>query len=615
MPPNRGKEFLERIHQRVLICDGAMGTMLYARGHSYRSCFDELCESQPSVIEDLHREYIAAGAEVIETNTFGANPIRLAEHGLEERAEEINRAGARIARNAAGDKIFVAGSVGPLNKQLHPIGSLSLEDAREAFRIQIRGLVEGGIDLLILETFSSLQEIHEALAAAHGLCDLPVIAQMTFTEEAKTIVGDKPAEVYQALRNWGADVIGVNCSVGPHGVMEVIERFPVTEEVVLSAQPNAGLPRIIGGRYIYLTSPQYFADYAVKFADIGVGLVGGCCGTTPEHIRAMAQAIGSRKRGHPRHISVRELVEEAPTKTPPTLRISSPFRENLGKRFMISVEIDPPRDADAEPFIRSAKYLKTNGIDLINVADSPLARARMSALAMAHMIRQEAGIEVLLHMSCRDRNALALQSELLGAHALGIWNILAVTGDPPSVGDYPFAKAVFELDSVGLSHLISRLNHAMDLTGRPLTEPTNFLFGVAVNPSAPDMNEEWARFEKKIEAGARFAFTQPLFDLRTLETFLKRVESLHLPIFAGILPLRSAKHAEFLHNEVPDITIPELVREQMHRAAEHGAQVGIEIAREFLKSARPMVQGVYLMPPFNKFETAVRVVEGLELTG
>lgn len=609
--PNR-QRFLERIHERVLICDGAMGTMLYARGHSYRSCFDELCESLPSVVEALHQEYIAAGADVIETNTFGANPIRLAEHGFENRAREISRAGARLARGVAGDKVVVAGSVGPLNRQLKPIGTLSLGDAREAFRVQIGGLLEGGIDVLIFETFSSLPEIGEAIAAARELCDLPIIAQMTFTEEGKTIVGDKPAEVFEALRRSGADVIGVNCSVGPQGVMEVIERLAAMGDFPLSAQPNAGLPRIIGGRYIYLASPQYFADYAEKLADLGVGLIGGCCGTTPEHIAAMSKAVGGRRPGRPTRIQVRPVAEEVAAKPLPTTRAPSPFRAQLGKRFMISVEIDPPRSADAELFIHSAKHLKASGVDLINVADSPLARARMSALAMAHLIRQEAGIEVLLHMSCRDRNALGLQSELLGAHALGLRNILAVTGDPPSVGDYPFAKAVFELDSVGLSHLITRLNQGIDLSGRRLAEPTDFLLGVAVNPTAPDMREERARFERKVEAGARFAFTQPLFDVRTLETFLEQAEALRLPIFVGILPLRSAKHAEFLHNEVPDITIPDEVRHRMRDSGDRGAEVGIEIARAFLRVARPMVQGIYLMPPFNKFEMAVKVIEGLD---
>jgi homocysteine S-methyltransferase len=614
MPDSDSKRFLELIRDRVLICDGAMGTMLYARGHSYRSCFDELCESQPLVIEGLHREYIAAGADVIETNTFGANPIRLAEHGFEKRAREISRAGARVARTAAGDKVFVAGSVGPLNKQLQPIGSLSLDDAREAFRIQIAGLIEGGVDALIFETFSSLQEIGQAIAAAGELCDLPVIAQMTFTEEAKTIVGDKPAQVYEALRKSGADVIGVNCSVGPQGVMEVLEQFAAIGNLPLSAQPNAGLPRIIGGRYIYLTSPQYFADHAVKFADLGTGLIGGCCGTTPQHIAAVAKAVKGRKLHPHAHIEARAVTEEIPARELRPSPVVSPFREGLGKRFMISVEIDPPRSADVEPLVRSAKYLKASGVDLINVADSPLARARMSALAMAHLIRQEAGVEILLHMSCRDRNALGLQAELLGAHALGLCNILAVTGDPPSVGDYPFAKAVFELDAIGLAHLISRLNQGIDLTGRPMEEPTDFLFGVAVNPMAPDMKLEWDRFEKKIEAGAHFAFTQPLFDEQTLESFLKRTEPLGLPIFVGILPLRSAKHAEFLHNEVPDITIPDEVRHRMRQSGERGMEVGIEIAREFLGVARSMVQGIYLMPPFNKFEMAVKVIEGEDLT-
>lgn len=605
--------FLDLIRERVLVCDGAMGTMLYARGHSYRSCFDELCESLPSVVEALHREYIAAGANVIETNTFGANPIRLAEHGLENRAREISRAGARLARKVAGDKVFVAGSVGPLNKQLRPIGTLSLADAREAFRVQITGLLEGEIDLLILETFLSLPEIGEAIAATRELCDLPIIAQMTFTEEGKTIVGDKPAEVFEALRQAGADVIGVNCSVGPQGVTEVIERFAAIADCPLSAQPNAGLPRVIGGRYIYLTSPQYFASYAVRFAELGVGLVGGCCGTTPEHIAAMAKAVSGRKPTRPTRIQVRPVIEEAATRPSLTPHAPSFFREQLGKRFMISVEIDPPRSADTEPFIRSAKYLKASGVDLINVADSPLARARMSALAMAHLVRQEAGVEILLHMSCRDRNAMALQSELLGAHALGLRNILAVTGDPPSVGDYPFAKAVFELDSIGLSHLITRLNQGIDLTGRRLAEPTDFLLGVAVNPTAPDMREEWVRFEKKAEAGACFAFTQPLFDLHTMEEFFKRAEPLGLPIFVGILPLRSAKHAEFLHNEVPDITISDEVRRRMRDSGDRGAEVGIEIAREFLRVARPLAQGVYLMPPFNKFEMAIGVIEGVDL--
>jgi homocysteine S-methyltransferase len=603
-----GNKFLELIRERVLVCDGAMGTMLYARGHSYRSCFDELNESMPSVVEALHREYIAAGADVIETNTFGANPIRLAEHGFENRAREIARAGARLARATAGDNVFVAGSIGPLNKQLKPIGSLSLEDAREAFRIQITGLLEGGIDLLIFETFSSLPEIGEALAAAKELCDLPIIAQMTFTEEAKTIVGDKPAQVYETLRQGGADVIGVNCSVGPQGVMEVIEQFAAKGDISISAQPNAGLPRIIGGRYLYLTSPQYFADYAIQFADLGVGLIGGCCGTTPEHIAAVAKAVSGRKLKKPARIEVREVVEEAVVKAAPSVQAPSLFREGLGKRFMVSVEIDPPRSADPEPLIHSAKYLKASGVDLINVADSPLARARMSALALAHLVR----MEVLLHVSCRDRNALGLQSELLGAHALRVRNILAVTGDPPSVGDYPFAKAVFELDAIGLSHLITRLNDGVDLIGRKLAEPTDFLLGVAVNPTALDMREEWSRLEKKVEAGACFAFTQPLFDLRTLEGFLKRAEPLKLPIFLGILPLRSAKHAEFLHNEVPDITIPDDVRQRMLQAGDRGAAVGVDIACEFLRVAKPLVQGIYIMPPFNKFEMAVKVIQGIE---
>jgi homocysteine S-methyltransferase len=610
MSTPRSQEFLQRLHDEVLVGDGATGTALYARGFSYRSCFEELNESHPEVVEALHREYIAAGAQLIETNTFGANALRLSDFGFETRVREINRAAAQIAQRAAGGKVYVAGSVGPLSRMLEPIGKISLAEARQSFRDQAQGLLEGGVDVFIVETMSSLAEISEALAAIRELCDLPIIASMTFTEDGKTLEGDKPADLRRVLLERGANVIGANCSVGPQPMLDVMERF--CGELLLAAQPNAGLPRMVGGRYIYLTSPQYFAEYALKFAAAGVSLVGGCCGTTPEHIRAMAEAVRGRKRGRVQVSFSREVEEETPPAPAAAGLPVSEMRALLGRKFLVSVEIDPPRGINPEPLIHSARRLKAAGADLINVADSPLARSRLSALAMSHLIRAETGADVVLHMSCRDRNALALQSELLGAHALGVLNVLAITGDPPAVGDYPFAKAVFELDSIGLCKLVRQLNLGKDLTGRDMEEPTRFLLGVGVNPTASDLKLEYERFRRKLDAGAQFAFTQPLFDRATLEKFLGSVASFcRVPILVGILPLRSAKHADYIHNEIPDMFVPESVRDAMRKSGSEGACVGVEIAQGFLLEAKSLVQGVYLMPPFNKFEMAVDVMSVL----
>ncbi len=596
-----------------MIVDGAIGTSLYSHGFSHRSCFDELNETHPQIVEELHRDYIAAGAQVIETNTFGANLFKLGDHGFAEKTRLLNRLGAQIARRAAGDAIYVAGSIGPLDRVLEPIGPVTLEQAHEAFREQIMGLLEGGVDLFIVETISNLLEMREAIAAIRESCDLPIVATMTFTEDGKTLVGDKPSQVKRALVEYGADVIGANCSVGPQPMLDVIERMG-SSEVPLCAQPNAGNARVIGGRYLYLASPQYFAEYAARFVDAGVSLIGGCCGTTPEHIRAIADAVKGRKPGKA-HVYVNGDIteEDGRVKGPHRGLPFSEFRANLGKRFQISVEIDPPRSYDPGPFIRHAQRLKAAGVDLINVADSPLARARMSAVAMAHLIRRDAGVDVLLHVSCRDRNAIGLQSELLGAHTLGVLNILAVTGDPTNVGDYPFAKGVFELDSIGLSRMVTQLNHGKDLTGRDLDEPTHFLLGVAVNPTSPKLDLEYDRFKQKIDSGAQFAFTQPLFDPRTLDKFMNRIAAFaSIPIFVGIMPLRSAKHAEFIHNEIPDMFVPPDIRERMRNAGTEGAKVGVEISQRFLLDTKEMVQGAYLMPPFNKFDMAIDVIQVLD---
>ncbi len=592
--------------------DGAIGTALYAMGFSHRTCFDELNETHPQTVEELHLDYIAAGAQIIETNTFGANSFRLGDHGIAEKTKLLNRLGAEHARRAAGDAIYVAGSIGPLDRVLEPIGPITFVQARAAFKEQVEGLLEGKVDLFIIETISNLFEMREAIAAVRELSDLPLVATMTFTEEGKTLVGDKPSQVARALIEYGADVVGANCSVGPQAMLDVMERMSGSS-APLCSQPNAGSARVIGGRHIYLASPQYFAEYAVKLANVGVSLIGGCCGTTPEHVRAVADAVKGRKVGAT-HVTVNgEGPEESSKIEGPHRGLPfSEFRANLGKRFQISVEIDPPRSYDPGPFIRHAQKLKAAGVDLINVADSPLARARMSAVSMAHLIRRDAGVDVLLHVSCRDRNAIALQSELLGAHTLGVLNILAVTGDPTSVGDYPFAQGVFELDAIGLSRMITQLNKGKDLTGRDLDDPTHFLLGVAVNPTSPNLDLEYDRFKQKLDAGAQFAFTQPLFDPRTLDEFMNKILSFsNIPIFVGIMPLRSAKHAEFIHNEIPDMFVPQDIRERMKGAGTEGAKVGVEIAQEFLLDTRNMVQGAYLMPPFNKFDMAIDVMQVL----
>lgn len=612
MSQRRNQELLSRLREEVLIVDGAIGTALYSMGFSHRTCFDELNETHPQVIEDLHRDYIAAGAQIIETNTFGANPFRLGDHGFAEKTRLLNRLGAEHARRAAGDVIYVAGSIGPLDRVLEPIGTVTLAQARAAFREQVEGLLEGNVDLFIVETISNLLEMREAIAAIRELCDLPIVATMTFTEDGKTLVGDKPSQVKRALIEYGADVVGANCSVGPQAMLDVMERM-VGGDIPLCAQPNAGNARVIGGRYIYLASPQYFAEYSAKFVEAGVALVGGCCGTTPEHIRAVADLVKGRKLGKTHvYVNAETAEEDGKIEGPHRGLPFSEFRANLGKRFQISVEIDPPRSYDPGPFIRHAQRLKAAGVDLINVADSPLARARMSAVSMAHLIRRDAGVDVLLHVSCRDRNAIGLQSELLGAHTLGVLNILAVTGDPTSIGDYPFAKGVFELDSIGLSRMVTQLNKGKDLTGRDLDEPTHFLLGVAVNPTSPNLELEYDRFKQKLDSGAQFAFTQPLFDPKTLEQFLNKVSSFsNIPIFVGILPLRSSKHAEFIHNEIPDMFVPQDIRDRMRGAGTEGAKVGVEISQKFLLDTQDMVQGAYLMPPFNKFDMAIEVMEVL----
>ena len=605
--------------ERILVCDGGMGTRLYDLGIPFEQCFDEINVARPELVRKVHDEYVQAGADLIETNTFAGNRVRLAQWGLEGRVAELNEAGVRIAREAvaaSGRAVLVAGAVGPLGRPLVPIGRVTREEAREAFHEQVEALVAAGVDLLLFETFSDQTEIAIALEAARSVTkELAIVALMTFTDEGKTLYGNKPEEVARTLVQLGADVVGANCSVGPRPLVEVVERMLQVPGVRVCVQPNAGMPELVGGRYLYLSSPEYMGSYAHDFARAGVRMVGGCCGTGPDHIVAIRERVEGLVPVDPQHGSkvlaaVREEDHGHVDPSEPARAIGSSLRAALDAgKFVVSVELDPPRGVDPGALIKGAELCKTNGIDAINIADSPLARARMSPLALGVLIRQHVSMELVLHLSCRDRNLLGLQSEAMSMYALGIRNVLAVTGDPPVLGDYPDATGVFDVDSIGLVTLIQRLNAGVDLAGKKIDYNTSFFAGVASNPTAVDLGRERERFQRKLEVGAQFTMTQPIYDIRILERWMKEVDP-PIPTLVGILPLRNARHAEFIHNEVPGMVVPDDIRARMHGAA-NGPLEGVRIAREFLLEAKQMVQGAYLMPPFNRFEMAIDVCQVL----
>lgn len=610
---------LERLHDSVLVADGAMGTMLYDRGIYIHRCFDELNLSQADLVGEIHRAYLAAGAELIETNTFGANREKLLHHGLESKVADINRAGAWIARRAArdlGGRALVAGSVGPLGRPLHQTDPMTPDEMEVVYREQIQALLEGGVDCILVETISHLEEGLAATRAARALTRLPLIVQMTFTEDGTSLFGDPPEAIVPALQSAGADGIGANCSIGPRPMLGILERLSAAGASILSAQPNAGSPQRVEGRFIYFCTPEYMASYARKFIQgAGVRLVGGCCGTTPEHIRAVASAVRSVQ---PARTEVRISLPptpSAPAVSPVPAEERSEFaRRLLGGDFVVSVEIDPPKGTAIEKVVRGAAALGRAGVDAVNIPDGPRASARMSPLALGVRLRGEVGIEVLLHYCCRDRNLLGMQSDLLGAHALGLRNLIVITGDPPRLGDYPYATAVFDVDSVGLTRIVRQLNHGRDLAGNPIGAPTSFLIGVGVNPAAINLGEEVRRLRLKIDAGAEYVLTQPVFDSAVLEAFLHRTEDLTIPVMVGILPLTSHRNAEFYHNEVPGMSIPEGVRDRMRRAGSGDAarREGVQIAQEALAAARATgrVRGAYVMPPFGRYEMALEVLEG-----
>jgi methionine synthase I (cobalamin-dependent)/5,10-methylenetetrahydrofolate reductase len=608
---------MDAVTERVLLCDGAMGTMLYSKGIYLNMCFDELNVCRPELVRDVHREYVRAGVDLIETNTFGANRHKLKKHGLDDRVEEINLAGARIAREEAGPEIMVAGSIGPLGLKIEPWGQTSVEEAEDAFREQARALRDGGVDLFILETFSDIHEIHQAIKAVRSISpEAAVIAQMTIGEDGNSLLGTSPEVFARRLEEWSADVVGLNCSVGPVPMLQSIERMARVTTLPLSAMPNAGAPQVVDGRNLYLCSPDYMAEYAKRFIQAGVRILGGCCGTTPAHIRAMRGAIRSLHPPLRSAVSVASAPaeKEADRKTP--LSAKSELGRKLEEgRFVTSVEIVPPRGHDPRDAVEAARLLERLGIDCVNIPDGPRASARMSPMALAAILAAATRIEILLHYTCRDRNLLGMQSDLLGLSAQNIRNLLVITGDPPKLGDYPDATAVFDVDSVGLTKVVSSLNLGADIGGRKMDSPTSFLIGVGVNPAAVRPEEEIARLKAKVEAGAEFAVTQPIFAVRVLEDFLKRVKGWCPPILAGIWPLWSLRNAEFLKNEVPGSAVPDEVIERMRRAQDAGPEParreGIEIAREILTAIKGMVHGVQISPPLGKYEVALEVLKAV----
>ncbi len=610
------RNFLAKIRESPVLCDGAMGTLLYAKGIFINRSYDELNLSQPELIRGIHHDYLQAGAEIIETNTFGGNSFRLARHSLADKVKDINRTGARLAREAAKSfDVWVAGSVGPLGTRIEPLGKTSFQEARDAFREQIEALSEGGVDLLILETFGYLEEIHQAMLAAKDVNPaLPLVAQVTIDEDGNCLDGSDPETFVPKLEEWGADVIGCNCSVGPVAMLEAMERVRAATSLPLAAQPNAGIPRSVEGRNIYLCSPEYMASYARKFVAAGVRLVGGCCGTTPEHIRVMKSALRAEE--------ARGKTASAHTggaQSSPTAVAAVPLesRSLLGARlargeFVTMVEIVPPKGIDIRKEVEGARFLQSVGVDAVNIPDSPRASARMSNQALSLLIQRDVGIDAILHYTCRDRNVLCIQSDLLGAAAVGIKNLICITGDPPKMGNYPDATAVFDVDAIGLVNIVHNLNRGLDLGGNPIGIGTGFVIGVGANPGLTDLDEEIRRFEFKVEAGAEYAVTQPVFDLRLLENFLRRIEHCRIPVVAGIWPLVSVRNAEFMKNELR-VSVPDAILERMARAQtpEVARAEGVAIAREMLIAARQMVQGAQISAPLGRYSSAVDVLEAL----
>jgi methionine synthase I (cobalamin-dependent)/5,10-methylenetetrahydrofolate reductase len=615
-------KFLQQLDARPLLGDGAMGTMIYARGIPFERCFDELNLSYPALIADIHRAYINAGADLIETNTFGANRFKLAEYGLADKVIELNRAAVQLARRvvaASFKELFIAGAVGPLGRRLAPLGRVNPDHARAAFQEQVAALIDAGVDVLIFETFADPLELREAIITARQLsADIPVVAQLTFTEEGRTPLGQTPQKVAEQLADLPVDVFGLNCSVGPADLLKSLQSLAeaLPAGTRLSAQPNAGWPERVGGRIMYPAAPEYFGDYALAFVEAGARLVGGCCGTTPEHIRQMRAALDDPSRRPPP--LTRWPGDDVPTTAAPGVPVSTQLARKLARgEFVVSVEMSPPKGYTAEKLLAGASTLQEAGAHVINMADSPRSRMRMSPWAVCHLLQTQLKLETVLHFPTRGRNILRVQGDLLAAHALNVRNIFVVMGDPTTIGEYPEALNEYDLVPTGLIKLIKQgLNQGFDYGGEAIAQPTNFLVGCALNLTPTDLAHELVLLQRKIESGADFALTQPIFEIAEARAFIDRYEAeygpLPLPILAGVLPLYNARHAEFLHHEVPGINIPETVRQRMHTAGENGAEVGVAMARELVLQLGALVQGIYLMPAFGRYDLAAEVIEVLQ---
>ncbi len=601
--------FLARLAQGVLLADGAMGTQLYARGVPFDHCFDELNRSAPDLVRSIHLDYIERGAELIETNTFGANRFKLATHNLADRLEELNRAGAQVARQAvdiSGRAVFVAGSMGPAGRPMAPLGSLAADEVREAYAAQAAALVAGGADVLILETFTDLAELVEAVHGAQAAVPVPIIAEMTFTQEGKTMLGHTPQGIVEALERLQVRVIGANCSVGSQGILDVVQQMAAAAKTAwVCAMPNAGFPAYVGGRYIYVSTPTYMADYARQMAALGVRIIGGCCGTTPEHIAAMRAALHEPA---PEPV-VSTGLAGVPAELEPALRPAppSPLAQKLGRSFVISVEINPPRGVQDRREIEACRKLREAGVDAVDVADNPMARLRMSPWAMSSRIQSEVGLETILHFTTRDRNLVRLQSDLLAVHALGVRNVLVLRGDPPQMGDYPTATAVSDVTPSGLVRLIKDFNRGRDVAGNAIGMPTAFAVGVALNLSSPDPEREARVLDRKIRAGADFICTMPIYELEAVDRFERVMGRVPLPVLIGVLPLAGYRHAEFLHNELPGLAIPAWVRERLRTAAD-AREAGQRMAADLVDAIRGRAAGIYLVPSFGRYEAVLELV-------
>jgi homocysteine S-methyltransferase len=634
-PSHQRRSFAERLQRAPLLLDGAMGTLLFSRGVPQRASLDELVESRADLIGAIHREYIDAGADAIETNSFGANRFRLTPFGLADAATRLNRRAAQIAREArdvAGKKdVLIAGSIGPLEAPLHGPDEPTEDLIRTAFREQIEGLLEGGVDFMLFETFSDLDELLIGISEAQALSDLPIVAQMTFGEDLIAVDGTSPQTAATALAQAGVDAIGVNCGVGPQICLDALTQMGrPSQGLARSIVPNAGLPQRVSGQFVYAAGPGYFADAVPRFLDAGARIIGGCCGTTPEHIRHMRQALDiatARQRsltqaaagagtssdsqvgGTPRS-PIAERHSGSAAEPPPPTRLAKLLDD---RQFIVSVEIDPPRSVRIERTIEAGRLLQEAGVDLVNISDSAMARVRMGALAVAFGIQHDLDLECLVHFTTRDRNLMALESELLGAHALDVRNILALTGDPPRVGDYPTGTGIWDVDSVGLIGILSRLNRGEDQAGKPIGSPAGFTIACALDPTAEDLPTEMERLAAKVDAGANVIMTQPIYGYEQWDRFMQAAAArwpngLPRPVLLGILPLHTHRHAEFLHNEVPGITIPDEVRAAMAAAGERGAEVGLEMAHQLLEKMRAHVSGTYIMPSFGRYELAAELV-------